>query len=128
MRALHSNTGNLELKPGLEMPTDGKSTVKVRVHYASLNPTDLDILKGDLDLFFRLYRVKSPVRTGLEFSGTVVEGDARFGAGTKVFGYTHLLKGPKTHHCSGTEGRARSEGVTSSPALKNILSAPRERV
>ena len=97
MRALHSNTGNLELKPGLEMPTDGKSTVKVRVHYASLNPTDLDILKGDLDLFFRLYRVKSPVRTGLEFSGTVVEGDARFGAGTKVFGYTHLLKGPKTH-------------------------------
>lgn len=97
MKALHNLNGKLTLADGMEEPTRGRGEVKVQVHYASLNPTDIDIARGDLDLFFRLYRVQSSVRTGLEFSGTVLEGSDRFRAGAKVFGYTHLMKGPKTH-------------------------------
>lgn len=97
MRALHNTDRAIRLVAGLQEPNRAPGEVKVQVHYASVNPTDHDIVQGDLDLFFKLYRVRSPVRTGLEFSGTVVEGSGRFPDGAKVFGYTNLIRGPKTH-------------------------------
>lgn len=97
MRALQNLNHTLLLATDAPIPTRQAGEVKVRIHYASLNPTDADIARGDLDLFIRLAGVRSVVRTGLEFSGAVVEGSARFPKGTKVFGYTHLMKGPKTH-------------------------------
>lgn len=97
MRALNNLNGALALSHDAEEPTRANGEVKVQVHYASLNPTDADIARGAYDLFFKLYRVRSPVRTGLEFSGTVLEDGAQFKRGTRVFGYTHLIKGPKTH-------------------------------
>ncbi len=97
MRALHNKHQTLTLSDVAAEPIRRSGEVKVQVHYASLNPTDADIARGDLDLFLWLYRSRSLVRTGLEFSGTVMEGTARFAKGAKVFGYTHLMKGPKTH-------------------------------
>ena len=97
MRTLQNTNHTLSLVNAAEEPIRGPGEVKVQVHYASLNPTDADIARGDLDLFLWLYRARSPVKTGLEFSGTVTEGSARFAVGTKVFGYTHLMKCPKTH-------------------------------
>ncbi|MFC3613617.1 NAD(P)-dependent alcohol dehydrogenase [Lutimaribacter marinistellae] len=97
MKALHTINRALSLVDGQTEPARGAEEVTVRVHHASVNPTDLDIVKGGFDLYFRLYGVKEPARTGLEFSGVVLDGSARFPTGTRVFGYTHLLKGPKTH-------------------------------
>ena len=97
MRALQNPNHTLSLARDAAQPDRQNREVKVQVHYASLNPTDADIVRGDLDLFIRLSRARSLVRTGLEFSGSVVEGSTRFPTGTRVFGYTHLMKGPKTH-------------------------------
>ncbi|MEM1131751.1 MAG: NAD(P)-dependent alcohol dehydrogenase [Pseudomonadota bacterium] len=97
MRALLNQDKKLKLVDDFAEPERRKGEVKVRVHYASLNPTDIDIANGDYDLFLRLYRVKSPIRTGLEFSGTVIEASLHFKQGDQVFGYTSVLKGPKTH-------------------------------
>ncbi|NQY98817.1 MAG: NAD(P)-dependent alcohol dehydrogenase [Henriciella sp.] len=97
MLALHTTRKQISLMSDLPEPERGRGEVKVRVHYASLNPTDAEIVEGKLDLFFRLNRVRSEVLTGLEFSGIVMEGGGRFSAGDRVFGYTHLFKGPKTH-------------------------------
>lgn len=97
MRALQNINHKLSLRRGAPEPVRQEGEVKVQIHYASLNPTDADIARGDLDLFIKLARARSSVHTGLEFSGTVAEGSAKFPTGTKVFGYTHLMKGPKTH-------------------------------
>lgn len=97
MKALYNQKRTLVLVRNAEEPQRKPGEVKVRVHYASLNPTDTDIAKGDLDFFFQLYRVKSPVRTGFEFSGVVLEGDGDLQPGTRIFGYTSVIGGPKTH-------------------------------
>ncbi|MEM6462565.1 MAG: NAD(P)-dependent alcohol dehydrogenase [Pseudomonadota bacterium] len=97
MKALVNLNKTLNLVSDAAQPTLAKGEVKVRVHFASLNPTDLEIAEGKQDFFLKLFRVKSPVRTGLEFSGTVMEDSTRFEKGDRVFGYTHLIKGPKTH-------------------------------
>ncbi|WP_068111964.1 zinc-binding dehydrogenase [Tropicimonas marinistellae] len=97
MKAVHTTKRALSLVERQKAPVRGTGQVKVRVQHASVNPTDLDIVNGGFDLYFRLYGAKSPERTGLEFSGLVVEGSARFPDGAHVFGYTHLIKGPKTH-------------------------------
>ena len=97
MRALLNTSKSLNLVDDCPEPKSKRGEVKVRVHSASLNPTDLDIANGDYDFFLRLYGAKSPIRTGLEFSGTVIKRSKRFKKGDRVFGYTHLMKGPKTH-------------------------------
>ncbi len=90
---------NKELIPvhDLPEPDDAEGMVTVRVHHAALNPSDHEIARGAFDWYFRLYGFKGPVRTGLEFAGTVVSGSQNFATGARVFGYPHLFKGPKTH-------------------------------
>ena len=97
MKALINVNKSLKFVEDLQEPVRRHDETKIRVQCASLNPTDLDIARGDYDLFLRLYGAKSSVRTGLEFSGTVLEDSDRFRTGDRVFGYTHLLRGPKTH-------------------------------
>ena len=97
MRALQNNNHTLSLADNVPEPVRRKGEVKVQLRCASVNPTDADIARGDYDFFLKLARARSDVRTGLEFAGTVTEGSSKFPTGTKVFGYTHLMKGPKTH-------------------------------
>ncbi len=97
MKALTNLNHDLNLVSDAAEPIPEIGEVKVRVHYASLNPTDLEIANGKQDFFLNLYCVSSQVRTGLEFSGTVLEDSVKFRSGDRVFGYTHLIKGPKTH-------------------------------
>ncbi len=97
MKALTNLNHTLNLVSDAAEPDSNQGEVKVRVRYASLNPTDLEIADGKQDLFLNLYCVRSKVRTGLEFSGTVLEDSLKFQKGDRVFGYTHLIKGPKTH-------------------------------
>ena len=97
MRALYNTDKTLVLVQDAPEPVRKPGEVKVQVHYTSLNPTDAHIAQGDLDLLFRLYRVKSPVRTGFEFSGTVLEGEGDLKPGMRTFGYTSVIGGPKTH-------------------------------
>ena len=66
MRALLNTSKKLDLVHKLPEPEAKSGEVKVRVHFSSLNPTDLNIATGDYDLFLRLYGAKSQVRTGLE--------------------------------------------------------------
>lgn len=97
MKGLVPHDGRLTLAQELPRPDPGRDQVLVRVHYASLNPTDLDLARGSFDWLLKLLRRTSPVRTGLEFSGVVMTDGPRFAAGDEVFGYPNLVKGPKTH-------------------------------
>jgi NADPH:quinone reductase-like Zn-dependent oxidoreductase len=80
-------------EPGAPKPGE----VRVRVAVATVNPTDEDMLAGSYDLFLKLYGARGPVKTGLEFAGTVEEASERYRKGERIFGYTNLMKGPKTH-------------------------------
>ena len=97
MKALINRNKELIPVQDLPEPDDAAGMVTVRVHHAALNPTDREIAHGGFDWYFRLYGFKGPVRTGLEFAGTVVSDSRNFAKGTRVFGYPHLFKGPKTH-------------------------------
>jgi hypothetical protein len=55
------------------------------------------MLAGSYDLFLKLYGARGPVKTGLEFAGIVEEASERYRKGERIFGYTNLMKGPKTH-------------------------------
>ncbi|SOE17178.1 NADPH:quinone reductase-like Zn-dependent oxidoreductase [Hoeflea halophila] len=80
-------------EPGVPKPGE----VRVRVAAATVNPTDQDMAAGAYDLFLKLYGARGPVKTGLEFAGTVEEASGRYRKGDRIFGYTSLMKGPKTH-------------------------------
>lgn len=80
-------------EPGAPKPGE----VRVRVTVATVNPTDEDMLAGSYDLFLKLYGARGPVKTGLEFAGTVEEASGRYRKGERILGYTNLMKGPKTH-------------------------------
>lgn len=97
MKGLVTRNKNISLKDNLGLPAPRKNEVLVKVICASVNPTDLDVVKGKYDLWLRLSGGFHDVRTGLEFSGVVVEGCERFKINDKVFGYVDLMKGQKTH-------------------------------
>ncbi len=75
----------------------GHGEVAVRVIAASMNPTDYDMMSGTYDLWLKLSGANSSVATGLEFAGIVEEDSRNYKKGDRIFGYTHLMKGPKTH-------------------------------
>ncbi len=97
MMALVVENHALRLENGLPVPEPRLGEVLVKVHYASVNPTDSDIVDGALDLYLKLARSYLPTRTGLEFSGEVVNDSNRFERGDLVYGYVDLFKGHKTH-------------------------------
>ncbi len=97
MKGLVVRDGRYILNEGLELPVVKMGHALVRVVYASVNPTDLDIMKGKYDLWLKLLRYRHPVKTGLEFSGVVEAGSDRFKKGDRVFGYVDFMNGPKSH-------------------------------
>lgn len=97
MKALVCENKALRLADLAEPGAPGPGEVRVRVAAATVNPTDQDMVAGAYDLFLRLYGARGPVKTGLEFAGTVEEASGGYRKGDRVFGYTNLMKGPKTH-------------------------------
>ncbi|NES19494.1 MAG: NAD(P)-dependent alcohol dehydrogenase [Symploca sp. SIO3E6] len=97
MKGLVVENSKITLKDGLDVPSPKNNEVLVKVVCASINPTDLDIVKGQYDLFFKLFGGDHLVKTGLEFSGVIEAENTRFKKGDKVFGYVDLIRGLKTH-------------------------------
>ena len=97
MKALVCENKVVKLANVEDPPAPNSGEVRVRVKAATVNPTDSDMLAGTYDLFLKLYGARGPVKTGLEFAGIVEETSGRYRKGERIFGYTHLMKGPKTH-------------------------------
>lgn len=97
MKGLVAKNKVLVLRDDLEIPKPKADEVLIKIACASVNPTDLDFLKGKYDLWLKLLGGEHAVKTGLEFSGTVIEGPDTFKTGERVFGYVDLLRGQKTH-------------------------------
>jgi len=97
VKGLIVENNKIILRDGLELPSCKENQVLIRVIYASVNPTDVDMVKGSLDFWLKLSGGNHRVKTGLEFSGVIEQGASRFKKGDKVFGYVDLMKGLKTH-------------------------------
>jgi NADPH:quinone reductase-like Zn-dependent oxidoreductase len=97
MKALVCENKAVKLADVVDPPAPNPGEVRVRVVTATVNPTDKDILAGSYDLFLKLSGARGPVKTGLEFAGIVEEASGRYRKGERIFGYTNLMKGPKTH-------------------------------
>ncbi len=97
MKALLNEQKSLKYVTDFPEPVPRRGEVKVRVHCTTLNPTDVDMAEGHYDLLLFLSGARSPVRTGLEFSGTVLEDSEHFKTGEEILGYTRVMQGPKTH-------------------------------
>ena len=97
MKGLIIENKSVSLTSQLDPPKPAKNEVLVKIMCASVNPTDLDIIQGKYDFWLKLSGGYHAVRTGLEFSGIVIEGAGTFKPGDRVFGYVHLMKGLKTH-------------------------------
>ena len=97
MQGLRLVKKDLVMDPALPMPQLKKGQVLVKVAYASVNPTDADVAAGKYALMLKLSGGNHAVKTGLEFSGTIEQGNDKFAKGDKVFGYVDLMAGQKTH-------------------------------
>jgi NADPH:quinone reductase-like Zn-dependent oxidoreductase len=97
MKGLVVEDRQICLKEGLELPMPRKKEVLVKVHCSSVTPFDVAMVEGKYDLYFKLYGFRSPIKTGLEFSGVVEQSGEVFKEGEKVFGYVDLMRGLKAH-------------------------------
>lgn len=97
MKALVVENNDIRLKEGLSLPSANDNEVLVRVMNASINQLDVENIQGKYDLLLKLSGGNYPVKTGIEFSGVILEGRENFKKGDKVFGYVNLMKGLKTH-------------------------------
>ncbi|MEQ8481964.1 MAG: NAD(P)-dependent alcohol dehydrogenase [Hoeflea sp.] len=97
MKALVCENKTLKLEELVEPPAPEPGEVRVRVVSATVNPTDRDMLTGSYDLFLKLLGPGGRLKTGLEFAGIVEKAGGRYRKGERIFGYTNLMKGPKTH-------------------------------
>ena len=90
----------VRIKENIKRPTPGDDEVLVKTRAASMSPGDIEIRRGDYKLFTSKKSMGQKTLMGLEFSGEVVargKNVKKFRAGDEVYGYTHLLKGDKTH-------------------------------
>jgi len=97
MKGLTLVKKQLVMDQDLKRPVIKENQVLVKVAYASVNPTDADVAKGKYALLLKLSGGNHAVKTGLEFSGTIEQGNDKFAKGQKVFGYVDLMAGEKTH-------------------------------
>jgi NADPH:quinone reductase-like Zn-dependent oxidoreductase len=76
----------------MEKPTPGQGQILVRVHYASINPVDWKIRRGDIRL---LLGNKFPRVIGVDFAGEVSEvgsGVSKYKPGDRIFGMCNPLR------------------------------------
>ncbi|MEL6348737.1 MAG: NADP-dependent oxidoreductase [Myxococcota bacterium] len=88
----------VHLRGGLPMPTVKPGEILVQVAFATVNAHEFDtaqLLLTRILLFLR--GMRSPVRTGLEFSGVVVSDGETFHRGDRVMGYVDLVGGERPH-------------------------------
>jgi NADPH:quinone reductase-like Zn-dependent oxidoreductase len=88
--------GAIELQT-VQIPTPKTGEVLVKIHAATINPTDVDVQHGKYAAMVNRARKQRPVITGLELSGVVVSDGVTFNQGDEVFGYVNLLKAGMTH-------------------------------
>jgi len=58
MKGLVVENNKIILKDGLDVPSPKSNEVLVKVVCASINPTDVDIVKGQYDLALRIFLQK----------------------------------------------------------------------
>lgn len=93
-----SRTGNPEIRlVDQPMPTVNEGEILVRVHYAALNNFDLENATGKRNRAMEKALRKSAVISGIEMAGLAESDGKRIKKGDKVFGYTHIWKGPFFH-------------------------------
>ncbi|MEM7182323.1 MAG: NAD(P)-dependent alcohol dehydrogenase [Spirochaetota bacterium] len=97
MKGLVVENQKVVMQDSLKRPVPKSKEVLVKVAYASINPTDLENIEGKYDFWLKILGGNYPVKTGLEFSGEVMQDGNRFQKNDKVFGYVDLMKGLKTH-------------------------------
>ncbi|OUS29189.1 zinc-binding dehydrogenase [Gammaproteobacteria bacterium 45_16_T64] len=97
MKGLVVNNKRIGISDELSKPTPKNNEALVKVMCSSINPTDVEVVQGKYDFWLTLLRHRHPVKTGLEFSGVVVEDGKRFKKNDNVFGYINLTKDAKTH-------------------------------
>jgi NADPH:quinone reductase-like Zn-dependent oxidoreductase len=62
-----------------------------------VNELDVAVLGGGLGRQTERFRRLGPVVTGFEFAGTARSDGVRIRSGQRVIGYSHVLRGPRTH-------------------------------
>jgi len=97
MKGLVVENKSISLRENLELPKPKDKEILVQVVCASINQLDAENIQGKYDLLLRLSGGNYPVKTGIEFSGLVVEGNERYAQGDRVFGYVNLMTGLKAH-------------------------------
>mmetsp|Transcript_17372 Transcript_17372/g.53921 ORF Transcript_17372/g.53921 Transcript_17372/m.53921 type:complete len:181 (+) Transcript_17372:60-602(+) len=113
MRAVTETQYNADFNTGLAMgdvplpePDPAKNEVRVQVLFASTNPVDYKIARGDLAAF---HKVKLPAPVGRDFSGIVhavpegIENPAGVKVGDRVCGFlsvTDPTKGSMAEYCT----------------------------
>ncbi len=79
------------------VPTPRKGEVLVQVHSAGVNEMDTQTRQGGWAREVKNFRKLGPVVTGFEFAGVTITDGARLPRGTRVVGYSPVLKGPRAH-------------------------------
>lgn len=79
------------------LPNPRKGEVLVRVHTAGVNEMDTQTRQGGWAREVKNFRKHGPVVTGFEFAGVTITDGVRLPRGTRVVGYSPVLKGPRVH-------------------------------
>lgn len=80
----------------LVIPVPKENEVLVKVESTTLNPDDPIFASGVYDDHSEAI-AKSDVKTGLEFSGVIEQGNDEYKKGERVYGYVDVAEGQKAH-------------------------------
>ena len=78
-------------------PEPRAGEVRVRVHYAGLSYIDFETSNGEHRRAVERALKKSPVASGIEMAGIAETDGSKIKKGDRVFGYTHITRGPFYH-------------------------------
>lgn len=78
-------------------PTPGPGRVLVEVLLSAVNEMDVQVRAGGWPPQVWRFKRAGPVLTGFEFVGVARSDGARIRSGQRVIGYSHVLKGARTH-------------------------------
>jgi NADPH:quinone reductase-like Zn-dependent oxidoreductase len=81
----------------LPIPSVQNGQVLVRIHFAALNYYEIGASKGQRNGQIARALKRNPVVSGIEMAGIVESDGMRFKKGDRVFGYTHITRGPFFH-------------------------------
>ncbi|GEM_PF-520383 len=79
------------------IPETRSGEVLVRIHFSCLSVFELVTSKGERNAAIARALKKSPLVSGIEMAGIVESDGKTYKKGDRVFGYTHIFKGPFFH-------------------------------